>query len=222
MWYTIFPVLFGTKAVVENVDMYYINANYYIDNTQAVMEDIEKYDPTYVAVVELRPDLKDALIQKYGEENSIIHDDDVFSYGVFGREEILSHIKHRGNMYPFLEFSLAIGDFYLIHPLPPTSLFGAWFQKEYFAEVREVFDTNTKDNKYILWDFNSSHYSKVFQHYFGDLFYDIIYSWKRSHPLSIPIDYVIGNTDNFAVQTNNLKASDHSPFLIYFKRSSEK
>lgn len=216
LWWSLFPVVFQDDDLVERVDIYYINSNYYINNANQVIDDIEKYDPKYVAVVELRPNLEKALTEKYWKENSITHQDGVLSYWLFSREKIFSSTKHYGNMYPFLEFTIPEGNFYLIHPLPPTSLFGAWFQQENFWEIRALFDVNENENKYILWDFNSSHYSRVFQKYFWDLNYDVLYSWKRWHPLSIPIDYVLWNNDNFKVEFWDLRASDHSPLLIQF------
>ena len=218
LWWSISPVFLSVNKNVDRVDMYYINSNYYINNAQQVIADIEKYNPKYVAVVELRPNLEEVLTEKYGKENSIIHQDWVLSYWIFTSEKILSHTKHSGNMYPFLEFSVPEGSFYLIHPLPPMSLFAAGFQKEHFWEIRDVFDVNKQENKYILWDFNSTHYSRVFQSYFGDLNYSIFYSWKRWHLLSIPIDYVLGNNDDFQVQISSLQASDHSPILIQFNQ----
>lgn len=216
LWYSIAPVVFQETPEVRDVDMYYINSNYYINNVESVIADIKKYNPKYVAVVELRDDLKEALEDVYGAENSISYDDGVLSYWVFSRTEIPSYTKHIGNIYPFLEFEVEEGSFYLIHPLPPTSLFWAGFQQENFWEVMDIFNTNIKKNKFILGDFNSSHYSRVFQKYFWHLNYDVYYSWKKWHPLSIPIDYILWATDNFQVALGDLRASDHSPLLIQF------
>jgi len=80
LWFQVFPAVFEKGDMLERVDMYYINSNYYINNYREVIWDIEKYDPKYVVIVELAPNLKHTLIEKYGRENSIIHDDGVLSY----------------------------------------------------------------------------------------------------------------------------------------------
>jgi len=198
--------------------MYYINSNYHKYNQHEIIQDIEKYNPKYIAVVELNPEIKNALIQKFGIENSIIYEDEILSYWFFAQQKVLEYRKHNGNKYPFLHFRIQEGDFFLIHPFPPISSLYAAYQKEYFLEVRNIFNASKETNTYILWDFNSSHYSRVFKEYFSDLHYNVLYSWNRGSILSIPIDYILWKNDSFKVQTNDLKASDHSPLLIQFDK----
>ena len=205
--------VFTSADTVEKVDIYYINANYYINNSQQLVDDIQKYQPRYIAVVELNASLEEEIKEIIGTKNNYIHREGVLSYGLFTNEEVIAYEK-KGTQYPFWKFVTWDGVFFLIHPLPPMSRELTYLQQENFQEIRDEYERSSSQKKFIIWDFNSSPYSKIFLKYFRDLDYKILYTWQRWNWMSIPIDHILWPKEYFSVTTNDLDASDHSPLLI--------
>jgi len=215
-WYQIVPVIIYPNIDIQEVDLYYINANYNAQNSVEIINDIKKYNPKYIAVVELNNDLKQWIQKVLWMKTILYHESWVGSYWVFTNQDNISHIHHQG-IYPFGEFIVPEWTIFLIHPFPPINSDLSYKQKINFREIRMQYDNSVSENKFIVWDFNSSVYSKVFQDNFRDLETRVQYTWNRWSLLSIPIDYILGNKDSFSVQTNDLSVSDHSPLLIDFK-----
>lgn len=205
--------IIGYEKIIEN-DVYYLNANYNNFKPELIVEDIKKYNPKYVAIVELNKELYKKLKKEY--KNVVYLPREASSLWFFTNEEIKNEIIHELT-YPVLEINVDDISMYIIHPFPPLTSKLAEKQKLHFDEVSYLFSKNTSLRKLIIWDFNSSYYSLIFQKYFWNLKYKPLYSWSFWTPLMIPIDYVISNKDIFEINRVDFDWSDHSPIIIDIK-----
>ena len=204
------------KEVFWNIDLYYLNANYYINKPNEIITDIKKYNPKYIAIVELNPNLYSEIKNNLNFKNDIYLNKWVNSFWFFSNEELLNSKTHNLT-YPIWEIKTSEAVIFLIHPLPwlNSTLFKS--QKKNFWEIKKLYDENKNDKKIILWDFNSSFYSQTFKKHFWDMHYKPIYSWNIKWILRLPIDYAIWNKKFYTTNRSNLETSDHTPLLINFE-----
>lgn len=199
-----------------NTDIYYLNANYFIDSPENIIKDIKKHNPKYLAMVEINENLHNEIMKFFNYSEHLYLKEDASSIWFYTNEKIISKKIHNLT-YPIWEIKVKDLSIYLIHPLPPLSSELYHAQKENFKEVKNIFIKDTYKNKMILWDFNSSFYSSVFKKYFWELYYSPIYSWWVNSILRIPIDYAIWNHNFYNIYWSNLQASDHIPLIIDLK-----
>lgn len=192
-------------------DIFYINSNFFLQNDDAILSEITKLQAKYIMIAEIHDDLHEKLTAQYSF--SLHHSQKALSLWIYSNEQI-SFSKIHELTYPILEIQADNFSAILIHPLPPLSKETYLLQKQHFDEARQLFDGIKSERKIIIWDFNSTFYSQVFQKYFWDLHYKPIYSrWYHSF-LRIPIDYAIWNKKFFEVYSTNFFESDHLPLLI--------
>lgn len=214
IWYNLNKADVIINEDVSKSDIFYLNANYHINKPQKILEEIKKYSPDFVFIVELNEVLYSELEKSY--ENNVYHSQGVASLWFFTNQEILDYKIHKLT-YPLLEIHTEKFTAFLVHPFPPMSHESYLNQKMHFQEIKELFNKNVNENKMIIWDFNSTFYSSVFKKYFWELYYKPIYSWGHKSILKMPIDYAIWNHDFFNTYGSTLKVSDHSPLIIRFK-----
>jgi hypothetical protein len=219
LWFNVSKVDFPRKNNLENIDIYYINSNWFVDSPNSIIEDIKKYNPKYLSIVEINNKLHEKIIKELNYKNVSYIDKDVNSIWFYTNEEILLENKYFWE-YPFLEIKTEEIHFLVIHPLPPLNKELARKQKINFEEINNVFESINSEKKIVIWDFNSSSFSRVFQKYFWKYNYKPIYSWNTDSIFRIPIDYAISNTDFLNIYWWNLKVSDHIPLLIEQKKES--
>lgn len=203
------------KEISFPIDYYYLNANYYINKPKEIVNNIKKYNPKYVIIVELNKELKELIIKELKFKNNIYYDNWFSSFWFF-TNEIIENQKIHNLTYPVWEFKTINWTIFVIHPFPPLNQEFSILQKKNFMEIKNLFENTIDENKMIIWDYNSSYYSMKFKKYFWEYYHKPIYSWWNII-LKIPIDYAIWNKDYFYVYSNNLRISDHSPLLIKLK-----
>lgn len=140
------------------------------------------------------------------------------SIAFFSNEEFIKNDIVIKWDYPIWIFEFKDFDFILVHPYPPFDTEAYNKQKDFFKEVKKIIDEkNQKWRKFLLvWDFNSSVYSRVFQSNFSEYQYHPIYSRSTDGILTIPIDYAISNRDIEVLPGSKL-SSDHIPLHISFE-----
>lgn len=205
------------KDITTEVDLYYLNAHYFTDKPNEIIQDIKKYNPKHLAIVELNTNLYNSIKNELNYKDEAYFNSWLWSFWFFTSEEILDYKAHYLS-YPIWEIKIKEADILLVHPLPwlTKELFAK--QKNNFQEIRDLFNKNDNPKKIIIWDFNSTFYSNTFKSYFWDLYYKPIYSRNIKWILRLPIDYAIWNEDFYTVHRSNLWVSDHTPLLINFNK----
>lgn len=202
------------KKPPKKADIFYINAFYYNEKeTNQIIGEIKKYNPEILAIVELNKKLHKDILSRLNFKDYFYHEEWVLSFWIYSKKDI----QNKENIqldYPLWKAKIGDIEIFLIHPLPPLTKDFYDKQKSFFAEVKEEFDKSKNDKKIIIWDLNSSVYSRVFQQYFWDLYYSVIYSRGRWSVLSIPIDYAMSDKHFFDVYWINSDYSDHIPLII--------
>lgn len=213
LWFNIQKATIINNEYTWNVDYYYLNSNYNIDSPESIAENIKKYNPKYVAIVELNKNLHDEIKRELGYENVVYYSDWISSFWFFTNEVIEKQEIHNLT-FPVWEIKVEDTSLFIVHPFPPINSELASIQKLHFSEIKALFNENEDKNKMILWDLNSSFYSRVFQKYFWELHYKPIYSWWNTWILRMPIDYALWNTNFFEIYWVDFHTSDHSPLII--------
>ena len=194
-----------------NADIFYLNSHYFVDESQAILDEIERVKAKYVMIVEINEELHKHLSETF--RYHVYHSDRALSMWWYSNETLKSAKLHKWS-YPFLEVQTREFSALLVHPLPPFTAELSRMQQQNFWEIKNVYNTLEWNKKLIVWDFNSSYFSQQFQRYFWDMYYKPIYSWGWLGPLRMPIDYAMWNNSYFEVHSTNLEVSDHLPLLI--------
>ena len=216
LWFNLQKTTIVNWIISKESDYYYLNANYYINSPDEIIENIKEYNPNTVIIVELNKDLHDKIKKELKFNNVVYHSQWPSSFWLFTNIEIEKEIIHKLT-YPIWEIKTKYSTFFIVHPFPPFTNEMYSKQNKNFEEVINLFNHNTEKRKMIVWDFNSTFYSQVFKKYFWKLYYKPIYSRWNKWLLRIPIDYAIWNTDFFHVNWIDSNISDHSPLLINLK-----
>jgi len=216
LWLSISNTNIINNTKTTQINMYYLNSNWFIDSPESIIEDIKKNNPKYLAIVEINNKLHNKIVDELWYKNVSYINQSVSSIWFYTNENIILENKHMSE-YPFLEIQTNDVHFLIIHPLPPLNQNMAISQKNNFQEINKIFKSIESEKKVIVWDFNSSSFSQVFKKYFWDYNYKTIYSWKVDSIFMLPIDYAISDKDILEIRSWGLKTSDHSPLLIQIK-----
>lgn len=192
-------------------DIFYLNSHFFVDQPDLILSEIKKRKAKYVMIVELNESLHQKLKSEY--KNFVYHPNRALSLWFYTNEAIFDSTLHELS-YPVLEFQTEMFSGLLIHPLPPFNTRLSKKQQANFAEIQELFQNIEAPKKMIIWDFNSTFFSKVFKEHFGEYHYQPIYSRWGSWPLRMPIDYALGNSHFFDTHSTNFTVSDHLPLLL--------
>ena len=199
---------------IENPKIYFLNANYFNQNSDPIVEDIVNTDADVIWLVEINEELFDKLKNRLDYEVEYYYRDWVMSYAFFSKHPIKKMTNIR-ELYPIWIMKLYDGSyFYIIHPLPPITAHLSNSQKNLFRRVSELLQEHHKKwEKFVLvWDFNSTKYSNTFQKYFWEYNYQAVHSWIVRTIMSLPIDYIISNYP-LQIEWWNFLTSDHIPIL---------
>lgn len=217
--FIIFPIsLPSQESDVTNVDYYFMNTLVINNDTDSIINDIAEKKPKTLALVEANEKIVNEIKKRSNYKYSIYKKKWTFSIAVFSMYKIKNPqiIEIKG--IPFFRWEINERKIYVLHPISPIKKDRYELQKEYFEKISKDLKV-LKDTTFILmWDFNSTSYSRVFQTYFWKYNYKTIYSWATDKPYTIPIDYIISNKKIEVYPWKKL-SSDHKP--IYAKETTD-
>lgn len=214
----IFPAyLPNSEKKIQNIDYYFMNTLVVNKKTAPIINDISEKKPKIIALVEANEKIVDEIKNRWNYKYSFYEKQWTFSIAIFSIYKIEKAKIIKIKWIPFFRWEINWKKTYIIHPIPPISKEKYEAQKEYFKTISNDLKA-VKDKDFILlWDFNSTPFSKVFQKYFWDYKYNKIYSWSTDTVLSIPIDNIVSN---FKIDVYPWKklTSDHKP--LYAKEAT--
>ncbi len=199
-------------------EIMFMNTYFWNKNENDIVNYIKKKKPSKLALVEPNESLFKAIKNQNLFVYSDYRPDSAESIAFFSNSypETKQFVLKEG--YPIWIYSFKDPDILIAHPYPPFDSEAYKKQKKVFAWLRNALDVlNNKHRRYLLvWDFNSSVYSRVFQKYFWDLEHYGIYTWATNTPLALPIDQAISNKPIKVLPWDAL-SSDHIPLHISFR-----
>jgi len=201
------------KSSNNKTEIYYVNMNYFNQDYEIILQQIEKTDPEVVVILELNSKLDDILKTKY--KNYVTYNQYALSCGIYTNQEVISS-KIFNDTYPICTMRLKDYTIITTHPMPPFTKETWKFQNQYFEEIKDIFTSYKNQSKkpIIIGDFNSANYSGIYKKYFREFKEDkTYYTWNIHSILSIPIDHVLSKDFNFDVELLE-NSSDHSALLI--------
>jgi len=211
LWFFVLQTSYPINSPKIKDKFYFINAYFWNEDSDKIINDIKKLQPKYLAIVELNKKLYENIKTKLNYKYEFYYDLNVYSFWFFTNEEIIQKKVIEEKNYPIWFVKLKKFDLFIIHPFPPFNNDLYQKQKQFFAFLGKILENKT--NFLLVWDFNSSYYSPLFRKYFWSYYFHPVYSWNIYSPLTIPIDYAISDKKLKVYPWNKL-SSDHIPLII--------
>jgi endonuclease/exonuclease/phosphatase (EEP) superfamily protein YafD len=213
--YSFFPAKNSDRSLGE---IYYINMNYFNEDTAPIINQIEDIKPKTVAVVEVNSRLVEKLSINF--PNRIIHTQDAASCAIYSKEPFIGEVI-TDTIYPICIAEFESYTLIVVHPFPPMSD-NLWEkQVEHFAEIRKLIDNSspylinrTGRSNIVIGDFNSTIFSPTYRYQFGKFHKISHYTWNTGSPLSIPIDHAISNSLELKIKMLQKVSSDHNGLSV--------
>lgn len=214
----IFPIyLPNSESKINNIDYYFMNTLVVNNETSPIINDISEKKPKTIALVEANEKIVDEINKRWNYKYSFYKKKWTFSIAIFSVHKIEKWQIIEVQWIPFFRWEINWKKTYIIHPIPPISEEKYNAQKEYFETISKDLVAIKNKDFIVLWDFNSTPYSAVFQKYFWEYSYNKIYSWSTNTVLTIPIDNIVSNF-NINVYPWKKLTSDHKP--LYAKEAT--
>lgn len=199
-------------------DIYYINLNYFNEDTDQIIKQITELKAETVVIVELNESLNDKLHEMYA--NRITHTDAASSCGIYSNQSFIGEIIVN-TKYPICTAEFAEYTLFAVHPFPPLSGELWAKQRSHFSEIQKLlenesphFINRTVKDVVVVGDFNSTIYSPIFRKPLGEYHKTNIYSWNTNSILSIPIDHALSNSLELTIHKLPTVSSDHNGLYI--------
>lgn len=206
-------------AAAVDIDYYFVNNYINNDKSDDLLKDLEEVKPKYIWIVELNKNVANELGKKY--KFNYFNDAELDSFWFYTNEKV-EKSETLTSSYPVGHFVSNSIHFYLIHPHPPVKNDSYLSQIKLFDFMNEILKKHNENNEefVLMWDFNSTFYSPVFQKYFWKFKFSPIYSRNTNGFLRLPIDYII---TNFEVKLNSWAniGSDHLPIIWKSNRKNK-
>ena len=187
-------------------DIMFMNTEYLNTDIAPIIGYINTIKPKSIAMVELNAELFTHIKEEGNYKYSYYYPDFVYSFWFFTNDVVIEQHTYIYGDYPIWYFRTADRIYFVVHPLPPMSDKHYHLQKEFFKYLTHLIEW--VDDFVLLWDLNSTPYSRVFQSFFGKYFYKTTYSWWVDTILSIPIDHIISDT-YIRISAGTKLSSDH-------------
>jgi hypothetical protein len=214
----VLPLFAHQTERAREADIYFLNALYTNDNISPYQDDIRTLNPRIVAIVEIPAALRQAILD-IGYREIVSLQSKYDSQAFFAREDVATQISDARIddkfPYPIWHISYLGRHILLIHPYP--GILGGLGENQHisFAQTRELLDSYAQKGEdfVVLWDFNSSVFSPLFQQYFWSYFSNNHFTWQRWTPFALPIDHAVSNTP-VRISPEPRRTSDHSALVV--------
>lgn len=202
---------------LEEVDLFYMNAQYDNDEVDTIVDAIVENDPEYVAIVESNPKIVSRLTEFFGEPR-LDHEARFNSCAIFSKEEPISLEVIEQFTMPICIAEFEDFNLILVHTKIPFTPFYKAGNEDYFEYLKVQMDAYQESGQkfLVVGDFNATYYWGTFRESFKDYFNKNIYSWSLWKPWMLPIDHAFSNM-KIDVSRSKTLTSDHNGLLIDLK-----
>ena len=208
-----YPFIDTNSLLIDEVDIYFLNAQYTNPDLHAVMGELVNMQPGLVSIVELPEGMGEMMLDA-GYEPVYEYIDKELSMGLYkqiGIKGVTCEVIDNG-IYPIGKAQTPFGVLYTIHPFPPLKM-SLWHdQVEHFERVTQMIK-QWKQDFVLVGDFNTTTFSPIFQKYFWKYKFDMHYTWLTNTPIALPLDYVVSNK-MFLSQKGRDIGSDHRGLMV--------